>query len=662
MTFSPKVWGDALRRLQKDIPDFAFEAWIEPLQVKLNDDSIVLGCPSSFHCDRVRMHHAEAIQEIIQELTGRRPHLEILPLSKFAQASGRTFSSSSNTGAFADHDVQAQEEEAALRAELRTPLRVVAGQQAQTQALASGDTKGVSAFRASPGTQVSSSTSGSVSSSASAPASPFAAAPPFAAASALRVEGATASGSSASKGPSSESSGARAETGHLAKRIPSKQPPSERPDGESQMISSKNASKGFDPSRGEAPRLQSRAQKRPLSQNSELGLSLDGAAPAQGELPFSFESFVVGPCNSLAREAALALARQRQRSLNQIYLGGEAGMGKTHLSRATAIEARRHLNLGELTSGGAHTNARVQANAPRANTAHAQTGRPGIVYTTAEQFTSEFVSAMRHGRSDEFKKRYRGPIGLLIVEDVQSFEGRAKTQLELFNTIEHVLDAGGRVMLTGDRSPRDFGGLDARMREQLSRGFVAELEAPDALVRRHLLRSKAAAGGVHLPEDCLDLLVESTEGSVRDIESVLIQVVTTSSLLGRAIDLDLTREAVALKSGASSTLAPKTIAVSEIVRIVAAFFGKRPEALASRSRRRDVLVPRQLAMYLAHRYTEASLTEIGKGLGRDHPAVRNAVKRVERLVLENAPMRYQVEALSERIDQTLKNQAEDATR
>lgn len=282
-----------------------------------------------------------------------------------------------------------------------------------------------------------------------------------------------------------------------------------------------------------------------------------------------------------------------------------------------------------------------------------RTNAPGVVYTSAENFTSDFVSAMRNGRGEQFKRRYRGSIGLLIVEDIQLFSGRIKTQLELFHTLQHVLDAGGRVLLTGDRSPRELSGLDDRVRSQVGRGFVAELEPPDAIVRRHILRSKAAAGGVRLPEDCLDLLVDASRGSVRDIESMLIQVVTTSSLLGRSIDLALTEDAIALKANASSVLPTRTVAVSEIVRIVAAFFGKRPEALASKSRRRDVLVPRQLAMYLAHRYTDASFAEIGRGLGRGHPSVRNAIERIERQVLENAPVRYQVEALSERIDATL---------
>jgi len=237
-----------------------------------------------------------------------------------------------------------------------------------------------------------------------------------------------------------------------------------------------------------------------------------------------------------------------------------------------------------------------------------------------------------------------------------------KTQLELFHTVQHVLDAGGRVLLTGDRAPADLTGLDERMRAQVGRGFVAELERPDALVRRHILRSKAAAGGVRLPEDCLDLLVESTAGSVRDIEGTLIQVVTTASLLGRSIDLELTRDAIAMKSGARTSLAPRTLPVSEIVGIVATFFGKRPEALAGRSRKHQVLVPRQLAMYLAHRYTDASFSEIGHALGRNHPSVRNAITRIERLVLENAPLRYQVEALSERIDQILERRSTGSER
>jgi chromosomal replication initiator protein len=584
MTSVPKVWGDALRLLQDEIPDFAFEAWIAPIAVKLSEDRVLLGCPNAFHRERIRSHFSEAIQRCWSQAwtsiaggatpdVGEALPLMILDMKEFAAAAGHAI-------------------------EIRIPVR-----RSEAAAVASGALRRT---EMSVGVQ------------------------------AIAVQAGERSGTR--ERTSCESTELELD---LAADLPAIGDGAGAPALRAvPAMAAKPAARAERPSRT--------PQRDVLRVESTPRFAVDGES-AQGELPFSFESFVVGPCNALAREATLALARRKQNSLNQLYLGGESGMGKTHLARAAAIEARRQGGAAPVGRGlsGAF------GGASRSSSAGA---RAGVVYTTAEQFTSEFVSAMRNGRSEEFQKRYRAPIGLLIVEDVQFFDGRMKTQLELFHTVQHVLDAGGRVLLTGDRSPQALAGLSERMRTQLSRGFVAELERPDAIVRRHILRAKASAGGVHLPADCLDLLVESTGGSVRDIESVLIQVVTTASLLGRTIDLALTRDAVARKTGSAAPLAQRRVATSEIVRIVAAFFGKRPEALAARSRRRDVLLPRQLAMYLAHRYTDASFAEIGRCLGRDHPSVRNAISRVERLVLENAPLRYQVEALSERVDQTLASQ------
>jgi chromosomal replication initiator protein len=235
-----------------------------------------------------------------------------------------------------------------------------------------------------------------------------------------------------------------------------------------------------------------------------------------------------------------------------------------------------------------------------------------------------------------------------VVEDVQFLRSKKATQLELFHTLTHLLDVGARVVLTADRLPRNIDDLEPRLRSQMSAGFVAELEPPNATVRREILRAKAAAGGVGMPADCLELLVDSVRGSVRDLEGVLIQLVATAALLKRPLDLELTRAALH-KITPSPTRAAR-LEPSAIIEAVAAFFRTRPERLASRSRRRDVLVPRQLAMYLCRRYTDAPLTTIGRALGRDHPAVSNAVKAVERRILEHAPLRYQVEALCARLD------------
>jgi chromosomal replication initiator protein len=347
-----------------------------------------------------------------------------------------------------------------------------------------------------------------------------------------------------------------------------------------------------------------------------------GAAGRVGGRPLphtqhTFQSFVVGECNSLAREASLAVLRETGPGLNQLYLCSEPGLGKTHLSRAVCAEARA-------------------------------TGRRPV-YTSAEAFTNEFLASLRSRQMGSFKRKYRNECDVLVVEDVHFLQGKRSTQLEFFHTVQHVLDAGGKVLLTGNSLPRALDELETRVRSQVAGGFVAELGSPDAQVRSNILRQKAAAGGVHLPENCLAMLVESVRGSVRDLESVLIQLVTTASLLKKRIDAALTREALD-KKGAPANLAPAVLRPADVIAIVASSFKTTRDVMASKSRRRDVLVPRQLAMYLCRRYTDASLVDIGRALGRDHPSVRNAVSKVERAVLERAPMRYQVEALVRKLD------------
>jgi chromosomal replication initiator protein len=338
----------------------------------------------------------------------------------------------------------------------------------------------------------------------------------------------------------------------------------------------------------------------------------------QRTFAYTFDSFVVGSCNALAREAAYAVASGQQRELGLLYLRSDTGLGKTHLARAIVEEARRH-------------------------------GHCRTIYASAETFTSDFMQAIRTKQMDAFKRRYRDGCDLLVVEDVPFLAAKRATQLELFHTLEHLLDAGARVVFTGSRLPRDVPGFDPRFGSQVTAGLVAELERPDARVRRQILRSKSAAGGVKLPDDCLDLLVDRVRGNVRDLEGVLIQLVSSAALLKRTIDLDLTR--AALRKVADGAPPERHLRCRDVTEAVAAFFKTTPQALASRSRRRDVLVPRQLAMYLCGRYTDEPAAVIGQAFGRRHTAVANAEKVVARAILERAPLRYQVEALCERLDQ-----------
>jgi chromosomal replication initiator protein len=339
--------------------------------------------------------------------------------------------------------------------------------------------------------------------------------------------------------------------------------------------------------------------------------------PEQHNLPYTFENFVVGACNRLAREASLAVAQGTQQTVNPLYLSSAPGLGKTHLARAIA-EAR------------ARTDGRV-------------------IYTSSESFTNQFTGAIRARKMDQFKKRFRHGCDVLLVEDVQFFGGKKATQFELFQTLSHLVDVGARVVLTADRLPGEIAGLDERVRSHMAAGLVATLEAPDALVRREILRSKAASGGVRLPNDCLDLLVDVVRGSVRDLEGTLVQLVTTSSLLKRPIDLELTEQALAKVSTLRAT--KQDLAVGTIIEIVAKLYETTPAALASRSRRKEATFPRQIAMYLCRRYTKQPASAIARAFARSHPSVGNAEKVVERRMLENAPFRYRVEAISARLDE-----------
>ncbi len=339
--------------------------------------------------------------------------------------------------------------------------------------------------------------------------------------------------------------------------------------------------------------------------------------PPQPALPHSFETFVVGRTNALAREASLALAQGRQNGVSPLFLVGSPGNGKSHLARAVIVEAR-------------------------------QNGIQRARHASAESFTSELVSSIRSRQTSGFKQRFREQCDLLVLEDVQFFQGKTSSQLELFHTLERLREVGARIVLTGDRLPRDIPKLDRRLSSQMSSGLVIELEHPDPDLRRRLLISKASAGGVRLPERCLERLVEAVSGSVRDLEGALIQLVATASLLKRPIDLELTE--AALRKVEDPSRESGGVGIGAVIRAVADFFGVSVEALSSRSRKRSILLPRQLAMFLMHRYTDASLAEIGRALGRNHPAVRNAIRVVERAVLERPPLRYQVEELASRIE------------
>ena len=351
------------------------------------------------------------------------------------------------------------------------------------------------------------------------------------------------------------------------------------------------------------PAVASRAVDRPAHARPTLaeGCEPESRAPLQG----TFSSFVAGPTNALALEAARAVARGEAGRCNPLVIAGPAGVGKTHLCTAIRQEA------GE-----------------------------GVVYRSSEEFTSEVTQGIRSDRMPSVRHRYRRAANLLILEDVQFLRGRRATQTELFHTLDHLLARGRSVVVTSDRPPQEIEQLDPSLASRLASGLVAYIGPPELETRYAILRDKAAAGGVRVPEACIELLGTRAIESVRDLLAGLNQVVARSTLLKRPITTELVEEALATVS-----VPGRRRSLGEIIAGVARAYSLEVSDLRSRSRKRRVTRPRQLAMYLCRRYTDASLKEIGRALARDHSSVLYAIDVVEKRTLEEPQLRYELETL-----------------
>ena len=321
----------------------------------------------------------------------------------------------------------------------------------------------------------------------------------------------------------------------------------------------------------------------------------------------SFDTFIAGPANLLAVEAARAVAAGRGGRCNPLVITGASGVGKTHLCRAIEQSADR------------------------------------VVYRSSEQFTIEVTQAMRSGAMEAVRHRYRRASNLLILDDVQFLEGKRATQSELFHTIEHLVERGRPVVVASDRPPHELD-LDPKLRARLGSGLIARIGLSDVEMARRILRSRAAYGGIRLSDECLELLAIQPAKTARDVVSALNQVVARATLLRRQIDADLVRETLS-----DVGIAAPQRSLSEIIDATARTYGLTHAQLMCRSRRRTLVVPRQLAMYLCRRLTDASLAEIGRALGRDHSTVIHGIRSVESRVASKPQLRYELESIAARL-------------
>ncbi len=333
---------------------------------------------------------------------------------------------------------------------------------------------------------------------------------------------------------------------------------------------------------------------------------------------FTFEEFVVGESNQYAYEVCRRVASGgggRASKGEVIYLQADSGLGKSHLAQAVGH--------------------------------HIYKKSPGkrLCYLNANEFTNQVVKAVKDGSIDALKDRFRRSVDILLLEEVHAFSGRNRTQVELASALDYLLDSGKVVLFTSPKLPREIPKLDDRLRSRLDLGVITSINPPDYNTRVKIIERKARRHGVTLEKEVVEYMAHFLRGDIRRIEGAVVGLVTKASIQRRPLDMELAKEVLQEMMGDLEPLSLK-----KIVRLVVRHFNVSQEDLRSSSRKKSVTLPRQIAMYLAREYTDATLETIGREFKRDHATVVHAVKKVERGLRQNSKIKYQVEFLKEQLE------------
>lgn len=309
---------------------------------------------------------------------------------------------------------------------------------------------------------------------------------------------------------------------------------------------------------------------------------------------FTFDNFVEGKSNQLARAAATQVAENPGKSYNPLFIYGGVGLGKTHLMHAVG--------------------AAILARNPRAR----------VAYVHSERFVGDMVRGLQHNRISEFKRSYRS-LDALLIDDIQFFAGKERSQEEFFHTFNALLEGQRQIVLTCDRYPKEVHGLEERLKSRFGWGLTVSIEPPELETSVAILMSKAAAESVDLPEEAAFFIAKRIRSNVRELEGALRRVIANSRFTGRPITLEFAKEALR----DLLALQARLVSIENIQKTVAEYFKIRVADLLSKRRNRSIARPRQIAMALAKELTNHSLPEIGDAFGgRDHTTILHGCRRV----------------------------------
>jgi chromosomal replication initiator protein len=334
---------------------------------------------------------------------------------------------------------------------------------------------------------------------------------------------------------------------------------------------------------------------------------------------YTFDRFVIGSSNRFAHAAALAVAEAPAQAYNPLFIYGGTGLGKTHLLQAIAAYVAEH--SPELAAR----------------------------YVTSETFMNDFINSLRDKRIEGFKHRYRH-YDVLLIDDIQFFEGKERIQEEFFHTFNALYEAGRQIIISSDRPPRDIATLEARLRSRFEWGLITDIQPPDLETRIAILRKKVKAEGLDVTDpQVLTFVASRISTNIRELEGALTRVVAFSSLTSRAMTVELAQEV--LRDVFPQGEIPE-VSVERIQEVVGERFGISLQELTSDRRSQSIVYPRQVAMYLCRELTDSSLPKIGKKFGgRDHTTVIHATSKIAKLIKEDRSVYNLVQELTARVKQ-----------
>jgi chromosomal replication initiator protein len=332
---------------------------------------------------------------------------------------------------------------------------------------------------------------------------------------------------------------------------------------------------------------------------------------------FKFDNFIKGEGNQLARAAAIAISENTgETSFNPFFIYGGVGLGKTHLIQA----------IGN----------RIKEKDPTKK----------VVYLSSEQFTIEFIDAIQSGNANEFSSFYKN-MDTLIIDDIQFLIGKEKTQDYFFHIFNTLHQAGKQIILSSDKAPKDLKGLNERLVSRFQMGLTADIQAPDFETRIAILKNKAENYGITIPNDILEYMAYNITSNIRELEGSLIKILASASLNSQEIDMKLARKAVS----EIATGRQVNISIDYITQIVCNYFEVDENKVREKNRKKEVVLARQVAMFLSKKLTKSSLKTIGLHFGgRDHSTVIHACNGIEQLLSDDSSTKGIVESLRNKIE------------